>query len=199
MTRRPRFAPSRRTSASLAAPPARLAHAATTYGQRRQHQAGLAESPAADQERVKPRLEEVVDVDVAEREPEHRPHCLRPAGRAPREAMAGRGGRATAATDGRRRARAFLRANRGTTRTRPPPRRARPRRTRRTTSASRSASGSAAPAAARWRRPPGWPSGSRRDIVARCAGGNHRDTTIEAFGNAPASPAPNRNRTTSSG
>ncbi len=37
------------------------------------------------------------------------------------------------------------------------------------------------------------------DIVARCPGGNHRDTTIDAFGNAPASPAPNRNRMRSSG
>ena len=36
-------------------------------------------------------------------------------------------------------------------------------------------------------------------IVARCAGLNHRATTMEALGNAPASPAPNRNRTTSSG
>ena len=37
------------------------------------------------------------------------------------------------------------------------------------------------------------------DIVARCRGGNHRDTTTDAFGNAPASPAPNRNLVSSNG
>lgn len=36
-------------------------------------------------------------------------------------------------------------------------------------------------------------------MVARCAAVNHFATTIDAFGNAPASPAPNANRTASSG
>ena len=64
--RRPHFAPRRRTSASLTAPPARFAHTATAYGNAESTQAPLAEATALDQKRVKPRLEERVDVDVAE-------------------------------------------------------------------------------------------------------------------------------------
>ena len=81
--------PSRRTSASLAAPPARLRTTATANGSADSTRPCLAEAAAADQERVEPGLEEVVDVDVAERQPEHRQDGLRLEGGAPREAVAG--------------------------------------------------------------------------------------------------------------
>ena len=42
--------------------------------------------------------------------------------------------------------------------------------------------------------PPIWLAISRTpEMLARWVGGNHRETTMEALGNAPASPAPKQN------
>src|SRR6266478_9982311 len=43
--------------------------------------------------------------------------------------------------------------------------------------------------------PPIWLAISKTpDMLARCVGGNQRETTIDPFGKAPASPAPKQNR-----
>ena len=56
--RRPHFGPRRRTRASLVAPPARFAHAATAYGNADNSRLASLNPRPLDQKRVKPRLEE---------------------------------------------------------------------------------------------------------------------------------------------
>ena len=47
--------------------------------------------------------------------------------------------------------------------------------------------------------PPIWLAiSSTPEMLARFEGGNHRETTMLALGNAPASPAPKQNRVNSS-
>ena len=84
--RRPRFGPRRLTRASLAAPPARFATRGDHVRQRGEHEARFRESSPLHQKRVKPRLEEVVDVDVAEGRTHQRENALGTKRDAPRKA-----------------------------------------------------------------------------------------------------------------
>ena len=196
MNRRPRATPELPHERVTRRPSGQIRTDGHSERQRGKHECALAEAAAADQERVEPGLEEVVDVDVEQNAPASPARTgARLKGGAPREARGPASVRCRGAPAGRARVPASPRASRGTTHTRPPPR---PR------PATPNTRERHPPAVAHLdrhhqQRCDGAPElaghqGSRPTWSPAVPAETIAPPTIEAFGNAPASPAPNRNR-----